>query len=116
AAARDDEPMAVFQVDTGALDVFLSERGNLEASGSARVSSPIEGQTTILMLPPEGTRVVEGQLVCELDSAALKDRLANQQVAVERAGADRDNAAKSLEVAELNVREYRDVTYPQEVR
>jgi RND family efflux transporter MFP subunit len=94
--------------------VTVRERGNLESTNNLEAKSEVEGQTTIIMILPEGTRVVKDQLVCELDSAALKDNLANQQIATERADADFQNAIKTREVAEINVREYIEGVYPQE--
>ena len=43
----------------------------------------IEGQTTIIQLLPEGSAVKKGQVVCQLDSAALKDQLINQKISRE---------------------------------
>ena len=49
------------------------ERGTLESSENEDVYCQVEGQTTIISILPEGTRVKKGELVCELDSPALKD-------------------------------------------
>src|SRR5205823_5357930 len=59
---------------------------------------------------------VKGQLVCELDSAALRDELVNQEIATQRARADRDRGRLSREVAEIAVTEYRDGTSPEQVQ
>ena len=40
------------------------------------------------MILPEGTRVKKGELVCELDSAALSDQLTNQKITTESAEAN----------------------------
>jgi RND family efflux transporter MFP subunit len=104
----------VYEAQRGPLVVTVRERGNLESTNNLEAKSEVEGQTTIIMILPEGTRVVKDQLVCELDSAALKDNLANQQIATERADADFQNAIKTREVAEINVREYIEGVYPQE--
>ena len=69
---------ATSEVKPGRLRVNLIERGTLEASQNNDVFSGVEGSGMILSIVPEGTRVKKGQLVCELDSAALKDQLTNQ--------------------------------------
>ena len=63
---------------------------------------------------PEGTRVKKGQVVCELDSARLKDQLVNQMIAVKRAEAAYQNAKLTREVAEIAVTEYVEGIYKQE--
>ncbi|QDV36810.1 efflux RND transporter periplasmic adaptor subunit [Tautonia plasticadhaerens] len=103
-----------YEAKRGPLIVTVKERGNLESTNNLEAKSEVEGQTTIIMILPEGTKVVKDQLVCELDSAALTDNLANQQIATERAQADYANAIKTREVAEINVEEYKKGIYPQE--
>ncbi len=44
-----------------------------------------EGRRAILSLVPEGTNVKKGQVVGELDSAGLRDALANQRIALRQA-------------------------------
>ena len=44
--------------------------------------------TTIIRITPEGTRVKKGEIVCELDSAALKDQLINQRITTKSAEAN----------------------------
>jgi RND family efflux transporter MFP subunit len=103
-----------YEAKRGPLIVTVKEQGNLESTNNLEAKSEVEGQTTIISILPEGTKVVKDQLVCELDSAALKDNLANQQIATERADADYKNAQKTREVAEINVEEYIKGIYPQE--
>ena len=49
--------------------------GSLESSKNQDAFCLVEGGTTIIMIKPEGTRVKKGEVVCELDSAALNDQL-----------------------------------------
>ena len=69
----------------------------------------VEGSTTIISLLPEGTKVKKGQLVCELDSSALQDRLKNQRIAT--LGAEAAYRTPS-EVAEIAVK----VEYPKSAK
>src|SRR4051812_15297276 len=66
AARADDTP--VFEVKPGNLSLAVEEWGLLEATRNQAVYDTVEGQTTIISIVPEGTRVIRGQLVCELDS------------------------------------------------
>ena len=67
------------------------------------------------MIMPEGTPVKKGELVCELDSAALKDSLTNQQITTKSAEANYENAKLTREVAEIAVTEYVEGIYKQEL-
>lgn len=96
------------------LVITVVERGDLKSAQNTDVINEVEGQTTILWILPEGSRVQEGDKVCELDSAALRDNLVNQEIATKRAEADFENAKKTREVAEIAVQEYKEGTYKQD--
>src|SRR5437773_2493719 len=68
---------AVAEVKPGKFKVSVTEVGSLEAAQRMDVMCQIEGRTTIISILPEGTRVKKGDLVCELDSASLRDQLVN---------------------------------------
>src|SRR4051794_20539452 len=80
-----------YVVAYGNLPVLVTERGNLESAENKDVINEVEGQTSIISIKPEGTQVKKGDLVCELDSAALRDSLINQEITTQRARADLDN-------------------------
>ena len=105
-----------YEVRPASLPVIVSERGSLESSNNQDVYCLVEGQTTIIFIVSEGTRVTKGQLVCELDSAALKDQLTNQIIATEGAKAAHQNAKLTREVAEIAVKEYVEGVYLQELQ
>ncbi len=111
-----NENLIPYVVKKQKLVITVSERGNLESAQNTDVTNEVEGQTTILTILPEGTKVKKGQMVCELDSAALRDNLVNQEIATKRAEADFENAKKTREVAEIAVQEYKEGTYKQEVQ
>lgn len=97
------------------LPVTVVERGNLESSKNEDVYCKVEGVgTTIISIVPEGTRVTKGQLVCELDAAALKDQLTNQVITTKGADAAYQNAKLTREVAEIGVTEYIEGIYKQD--
>ncbi len=111
-----DSNLLLYKVEKTRLPVTVVERGTLESANNKDVVNEVEGMTTIIFILPEGTRVKEGQKVCELDSAVLRDNLLNQEIATKRAKADLDQAQKTLEVAEISVQEYLEGTYPQEIQ
>ena len=120
-AQPDDAPKAAradggagFEVKRGEFKVVLEERGSLEAANVADVYCDVKGQTTILSILPEGTKVKKGQIVCELDTAALKDALTNQVFSIQAAERALDFAELNREVAEIAQKEYAEGIYPKD--
>jgi hypothetical protein len=74
--------------------------------GAVDVHCLVEGGTTVIRMVPYGSTVKKGQVICELDSAALRDRLTNQQINELSAQANYENAKLTREVAEVAVTEY----------
>lgn len=111
-----DTSILYAKVVRGTLPVTVLERGSLESSNNQDVTNQVEGSTTIISILPEGTPVKKGDLVCELDSASLRDQLLNQEITTKRAEADLEQAKKTLEVAEIAVHEYTEGTFPQETQ
>lgn len=105
-----------YKVTRATLPVTVVDRGTLESSSNQDAVNEVEGMTTIISILPEGTRVKKGELVCELDSAALRDSLVNQEISTKRAEADLEQAKKTLLVAEIAVKEYLEGTFPQDVQ
>src|SRR5262249_16757681 len=112
ASAASD--VIVYEVRPSSLPVTVVERGTLESSKNLDVFCAVEGGTSIIMILPEGTKVTKGQLVCELDSAALVDQHTNQIIATEGAKAAYQNAKLTREVADIAVNEYVNGVYKQE--
>ena len=75
----------------------------------------VPGETTILSILPANVKVKKGQLVCELDPAQIKDRLANQKTTTQAAEAAYQNATLTREIAELAVAEYTEGIYKQDM-
>jgi multidrug efflux pump subunit AcrA (membrane-fusion protein) len=91
----------VHEVKPGIFNVSVAAAGFVEASRNQVAFSPVEGSTRILQIVPEGRHVKKGEIVCELDSAALKSELAGQLIARNRAEADYQAAKLAREAAEL---------------
>jgi RND family efflux transporter MFP subunit len=96
------------------LDQTVVERGTLESSKNEDVYCNVEGQVTIISIEPEGKPVTKGQVVCVLDSAALKDQLTNQKITTKSAEANHETARLTREVAEISVIEYEQGIYVQD--
>ena len=75
----------------------------------------VEGGTTIISIEPDGTVVKKGEVVCELDSAALRDQLINNQIAKNMPKTIHQNARTAREVAETAVLEFTEGTFKQEL-
>ncbi|AMV40598.1 Cobalt-zinc-cadmium resistance protein CzcB [Planctomyces sp. SH-PL62] len=95
------------------LPVTVNARGTIESSRNFEVVNKVEGQTMILFIAPDGSTVKKGELVCELDSSSLREKLTNELITVRQAEADLQNAVKTREVADFALREYEGGTYPQ---
>ncbi len=70
------------------------------------IHSRHEGDPQIIFVIPEGSRVREGELICELDSAALKDDRTTQMIATRKADAEAKQAKLTLEVTRDSILEY----------
>ena len=103
-----------FEVKLATLPITVNEKGALESSKNQDVQCLVEGSTTIISILAEGTPVKKGDLVCELDSASLRDQLTNQKIATQGAEASYQNAKLTREVAQIAVKEYKEGIYLQD--
>ena len=111
---RRNGDSTVFEVKFGRVGATINELGLVEPTRNIDFFCRVEGQWTIISLIPEGTRVAKGQLVCELDSAALNDKLTLQFIATSGAEAAYQNAKLTREAAEVDVVDYQERIYRQE--
>ena len=78
-----------YQVRAGALPISVEERGSLESSQEhGRLLPGRRRDHDHHASCPKGTKVKKGDLVCELDSAALYDQLVNQRITTKSAEAN----------------------------
>lgn len=103
--ARGAEP--TFRVRKGPLTISVVESGTIKSLEQASLKCDVEGQTTLIYLVPEGTRVQKGDLLVELDASRLQDDLIQQQISVDNAEAAfiraRENLAVAKNQAESNI-------------
>jgi RND family efflux transporter MFP subunit len=112
--ATPDMEFVPFEVRKTALPITVADKGTLESSKNQDVLCQVEGSTTIISITEEGKRVKKGDLVCELDSASLRDQLTNQKISTQGAEASFQNAKLTREVAEIAVKEYEEGIFIQD--
>jgi HlyD family secretion protein len=87
-----------YVVESTTLSITLSEDGELKPRESVEVKCEVEGQSTILYVVPESTRVKKDDLLVELASDALVDRLESEQMDLRKIQADYDAAVQELAI------------------
>ena len=80
--SRDGVRQAVFKVRRGPLIISVTESGTIKNREEVEIKSQVEGRASILTLVPEGTQVKPGDLLVELDSSKLTERLDLQELKV----------------------------------
>ncbi len=117
----------------GPLVINITEAGAIKPREQIIIKNEVEGRATILYLVPEGTRVQKGQVLVELDTAALMERRVEMDIVVQNADSAYisakenfeivQNQAKSdIELAELalsfskeDLQKYREGEYPNKL-
>lgn len=89
------------RVESRTFDVILKEKGELKAAKSTDVICEVEGRSTIISLIPEGTAVQEGDLLVELASDEIEDRIRQEEL-------KEANAITSVDVARTDLDVQRD--------
>ena len=92
---------ATYTVERGPLAINLTETGTIKSRDQYIVKSQVEGRTSIIYVIDEGAVVKKGDLLIELDSSTLQDRLVDQQIQVENTEADFVSANENLEVVKI---------------
>jgi RND family efflux transporter MFP subunit len=106
----------------GKLRLAVTERGYVESArnadlycwGERLLDDGVLETTTIIRIVPEGSAVKKGDVVAELDSAAVRDRLVNQMSRVRAADLGYKRARLARAVAEMALQEYKEGLLPQE--
>jgi HlyD family secretion protein len=116
------------------LSITLTEDGELKPQKSIELKNEVEGQSTILTVVAESTRVKKGDLLVELASAEMVERLETESIELRRLEADVKAAQEDLdiqnnqnatdirkaeidlEVADLELQKYLKGDYPKELK
>ncbi|WP_235905149.1 efflux RND transporter periplasmic adaptor subunit [Tautonia marina] len=112
-------PHMPLRMDSGSFGQSSNRSSTMSSNSSDRGNNDFEeraGSTRIIWLIDEGTRVEPGELVCELDSAPFVDELATQRIRHAQALSWVKQAETIFQVAEIELREYRDGIYLQDIR
>lgn len=96
----------------------VTERGEITAAGVTEIRSEVKTKNTpgvaILRIIPEGSKVKQGDFVCELDSSALEAERTTQQISCNTVQALVIEASNVYETAVIAKREYIEGTYINE--
>jgi HlyD family secretion protein len=106
------------------LSITLTEDGELKPKNSVEIKCELEGQSTILYVVPESTQVKKGDVLIELASDAIRERLQAEEIELKKLEAaleaaqqelsltQQENVSRlqkaemALELAELELRRY----------
>lgn len=88
----------VFTVGPRTFTVLLEEKGELKAANSTDIICEVEGRSTIIYLIPEGTAVKEGDLLVELASDEIEDRIRQEELKETNAITAHEAAQTELEI------------------
>jgi HlyD family secretion protein len=113
------------------MDVKIVKDGELQAVNAIEIQSEVEGQTTIQTLVKEGTFVKKDDVLITLDSAAIRQKIEDTTLELQKAEADLTNAREMREIqisqnnanleaaevalilAQIALKQYEEGTYPQ---
>lgn len=96
-AGATDDP-TLFVVQRRDFSVDLPQKGELRAAQSVDVRCEVEGRSTIIWLVPEGTRVQKGDLLVELASNEIEDRIKSEEISVANAESNYLTAKTDYEI------------------
>ncbi|HEY6167217.1 MAG TPA: efflux RND transporter periplasmic adaptor subunit [Verrucomicrobiae bacterium] len=101
--------LAYFTVKRGDFVVSITEGGSLRAVKEEIIRSEVEGTTRIISIVPEGTLVKKGELLIDLDSSDIQEKLTQQEILAENQKFAFVQAEQGLSIqkslAESNIRE-----------
>ncbi len=85
-----------------------------DARGVA-VFNPVDGRIRVLACRTDGDLVARGEVVCELDPAGLKERIASQEAEVHAIQSGAQGARLAREAAAMELSEYKDGGFAREL-
>lgn len=88
-------------VQRGDFLVSIVEGGTLAATSEYTVRNETDYTAQIVDIVPEGTVVAEGDLLVELDSSNIREKIVSQELSVENARQNLEDAKDALELGKL---------------
>ncbi|MDR1384097.1 MAG: biotin/lipoyl-binding protein [Planctomycetaceae bacterium] len=94
----------------------VTSRGNVESAQNEDIRCQVESPsgTLVIWIIPEGTIVKQGDVLCQLDSSNLLDKVAQQKITVSNNYATFQQSQADYETAKLALQEYQEGTFIQE--
>lgn len=89
---------ATYEVNPVTLSVVLNEDGELKPAQSTEVKCEVEGSSTILYIIPESTPVKKGDLLVELASDELVNRLETEEIELKKMSTGVEAARQDLDI------------------
>lgn len=100
-------------VERGTFIHEVNGKGSAESAQNTDVASQVEGSATIIYLIPEGTDVKKGELLVELDSSDVDEKLDSQVVTTNSSRATLNSSRATLRSAEISLEEYVEGTFEE---
>lgn len=91
-------PVEYFSVTPRTFNVVLKEKGELKAAKSTDIKSEVEGRCTIISLIAEGTQVKQGDLLVELASDKIDERIQQEELKETNSLTSFESAKTELEI------------------
>ena len=108
-----------FTAFTGEFVSSVNEVGEIESSSNVEIRSHVKSRgregVSILELVPEGTKVEQGDFLCQLDDSLLREELTEKKIVVAKDKSDVLKAQSQLEAAKGKLREFENGNYHQEI-
>ena len=130
----DSKSGSTARVKKGPLLISVKESGTIQAREKIIVKNEVEGNTSIIFIIDEGTKVKKGDLLVELDSSGLIDQRIDQEIKVQNADAsfvsarenfavtknqaksDVDKAQLAFDFAKQDLKKYIEGEYPNQLQ
>lgn len=124
----------IYRVKQGPLKISVIETGTIQPREKLVVKNEVEGSTAITYIVDEGIKIKKGDLMIELDSSSLEDKVVDQEIQMQKAEASRveaienyevtknqaqsdiESAQLSYEFAQLDLEKYIEGEYPNALR
>ncbi|HNQ21704.1 MAG TPA: efflux RND transporter periplasmic adaptor subunit [Phycisphaerae bacterium] len=90
--------VATAAVEARDFAVVLKEKGELKAARSTDIKCEVEGRSTIISLIPEGSAVEKGDLLVELASDEIEDRIRSDEIKDAVAASAYERAVAELDI------------------
>ncbi len=130
----EEVPPNTLVVQKGDMEITITEFGDVKAVNPYAIVNDYRYSTKVIFALPEGSMVKEGDLIMEFDYSDIDERLESYRFRVEEALFDLEQSKKQLEIsrstieadlrsaelvlefAALDLRQYEEGTWPQQLR